>query len=88
MTVTERKKVTEEWVKAVKKTDQHLMVQIGGAPLPDVLELVLNQIILLCSDVFDVLFRQSMLIQLVRTLFSVYLISITSLQLLQILLDT
>ncbi|KAJ3648927.1 hypothetical protein Zmor_020694 [Zophobas morio] len=39
MTVTERKKVTEEWLQAVKKTDQHLMVQIGGAPLPDVLEL-------------------------------------------------
>ena len=40
MNVAERKKVTEEWVKAVKKTNQHLMVQIGGAPLPDVLELV------------------------------------------------
>ncbi|XP_063919391.1 N-acetylneuraminate lyase-like [Zophobas morio] len=39
MNVAERKKVTEEWVKAVKKTNQHLMVQIGGAPLPDVLEL-------------------------------------------------
>ncbi|RZC40913.1 DHDPS domain containing protein [Asbolus verrucosus] len=39
MNVEERKRVTEEWVKAVKKTNQHLMVQIGGAPLPDVLEL-------------------------------------------------
>jgi N-acetylneuraminate lyase len=39
MNVNERKQVTEAWVKAVKKTNQHLMVQIGGAPLPDVLEL-------------------------------------------------
>lgn len=40
MNVNERKQTTEEWVKAVKITKQHLMVQIGGAPLPDVLELV------------------------------------------------
>lgn len=40
MSVKERKAVTEEWVKAVKTTNQHLMVQVGGAPLPDVLELV------------------------------------------------
>ena len=39
-TVEERKAIIEEWVKAVKLTKQHLMVQVGGAPLPQVLELV------------------------------------------------
>ncbi|XP_011158133.1 N-acetylneuraminate lyase [Solenopsis invicta] len=39
MSVTERKLVTETWVKAVQKTKQHLMIQVGGAPLPDVIEL-------------------------------------------------
>lgn len=39
-TLEERKAITEEWVKAVKLTKQHLMVQVGGAPLPHVLELV------------------------------------------------
>lgn len=40
MSVAERKLVAEAWAKAVRTTKQHLMVQIGGAPLPDVLELV------------------------------------------------
>ncbi|XP_051171670.1 N-acetylneuraminate lyase-like [Leptopilina boulardi] len=39
LSLTERKLISEEWAKAVKKTKQHLMIQIGGAPLPDVLEL-------------------------------------------------
>jgi N-acetylneuraminate lyase len=39
MTVVERKEVTEVWSKVVKDTKQHLMVQIGGCPLPDALEL-------------------------------------------------
>lgn len=39
MTVSERKLLTESWVKAVQLTKQHLMVEIGGCPLPDVLEL-------------------------------------------------
>ncbi|XP_043264477.1 N-acetylneuraminate lyase-like [Colletes gigas] len=39
MSVTERKLITEAWANAVKRTKQHLMVQVGGAPLPDVLEL-------------------------------------------------
>ncbi|KAG5874038.1 hypothetical protein JTB14_008000 [Gonioctena quinquepunctata] len=39
MTVKERKSVVEEWAKAVKSTKQHLMVQVGGCPLPDVLDL-------------------------------------------------
>ncbi|XP_076629686.1 N-acetylneuraminate lyase isoform X2 [Colletes latitarsis] len=39
MSVTERKLITEAWASAVKRTKQHLMVQVGGAPLPDVLEL-------------------------------------------------
>lgn len=40
MSVVERKLVTEAWVKATKNTKQHLMIQIGGAPFPDVIELV------------------------------------------------
>ncbi|XP_011881215.1 PREDICTED: N-acetylneuraminate lyase-like isoform X2 [Vollenhovia emeryi] len=40
MSIAERKLVTEAWVKATKETKQHLMVQVGGAPLPDVIELV------------------------------------------------
>lgn len=40
MSVTERKLVTEAWVNAIKRTKQHLMIQVGGAPLPDVIELV------------------------------------------------
>lgn len=40
MSVIERKLVTEAWVKATKNTKQHLMIQIGGAPFPDVIELV------------------------------------------------
>lgn len=40
MSVAERKLVAEAWGWAVKKTKQHLMIQIGGAPLPDVIELV------------------------------------------------
>lgn len=40
MSVNERKLVTEAWVQVVKETKQHLMVQVGGAPLPDVIELV------------------------------------------------
>ncbi|XP_071628586.1 LOW QUALITY PROTEIN: N-acetylneuraminate lyase-like [Temnothorax longispinosus] len=39
ISVAERKLVTEVWVKAVKETKQHLMIQVGGAPLPDVIEL-------------------------------------------------
>lgn len=40
MSVSERKQVAETWAMAVKTTKQHLMIQVGGAPLPDVLELV------------------------------------------------
>ncbi|KAL0119244.1 hypothetical protein PUN28_009673 [Cardiocondyla obscurior] len=39
MSVDERKLVAESWTKAVRDTKQHLMVQVGGAPLPDVIEL-------------------------------------------------
>jgi len=39
MTVEERKLVTEVWAQVCAQTQQHLMVQVGGAPLPDVLEL-------------------------------------------------
>lgn len=40
MNVDERKAVTEAWLKAAKTTKQHVMVQVGGTNLPDVLELV------------------------------------------------
>ncbi|CAK9829886.1 N-acetylneuraminate lyase [Anthophora retusa] len=39
MTTNERKLVAEAWANAVKVTKQHLMIQVGGASLPDVLEL-------------------------------------------------
>ncbi|XP_018340641.1 PREDICTED: N-acetylneuraminate lyase-like [Trachymyrmex septentrionalis] len=39
MSIAERKLVAEAWVKAVEETKQHLMIQVGGAPLPDVIEL-------------------------------------------------
>lgn len=39
LSVQERKETAEAWVAAAKHTNQHVMVQVGGAPLPDVLEL-------------------------------------------------
>lgn len=38
--VKDRKNLTEKWMRAKEITNQHVMVQIGGAPLPDVLDLV------------------------------------------------
>lgn len=40
LSIDERKKVTEAWAAAVKVTKQHLMIQVGGAALKDVQELV------------------------------------------------
>lgn len=40
LTLPERLKLIDEWVKVCDETKQHLMVQIGGAPLKDVLEMV------------------------------------------------
>ncbi|XP_071448018.1 N-acetylneuraminate lyase-like isoform X2 [Hetaerina americana] len=39
MNVEERQKVTERWKEVCSTTCQELMVQVGGAPLPDVLKL-------------------------------------------------
>lgn len=39
MNIIERKAICESWSAATKITKQHLMIQVGGAPLPDVLEL-------------------------------------------------
>ncbi|XP_063699839.1 N-acetylneuraminate lyase A-like [Culicoides brevitarsis] len=39
LSVSERKSVTEAWTKVCKELDIALMVQIGGAPYPDVVEL-------------------------------------------------
>ncbi|XP_046385357.1 N-acetylneuraminate lyase B-like isoform X2 [Ischnura elegans] len=39
MNVEERQKVTEAWKEAASSTHHNIMVQVGGAPLPDVLKL-------------------------------------------------
>lgn len=39
MSVDERKTNAEAWVDAAKETKQHVMVQVGGCPLPDVKKL-------------------------------------------------
>ncbi|CAL7943933.1 unnamed protein product [Xylocopa violacea] len=39
MNASERKSVAEAWTNTIKKTKQHLMVQVGGTSLPDVLDL-------------------------------------------------
>ncbi|XP_038206673.1 N-acetylneuraminate lyase-like [Zerene cesonia] len=39
LSVAERKKIIDEWVKAGKKTGLHIMVQVGGAPMADVQDL-------------------------------------------------
>ncbi|XP_060522437.1 N-acetylneuraminate lyase-like [Cylas formicarius] len=39
LSVRERKDLAQAWSETVKNTSQHLMVQVGGCPLPDVLEL-------------------------------------------------
>ncbi|KAI4466919.1 dihydrodipicolinate synthase [Holotrichia oblita] len=37
--VRDRKVLIEKWMETKKTTNQHVMVQVGGAPLPDVLKL-------------------------------------------------
>ncbi|KAL4702755.1 hypothetical protein ACJJTC_002295 [Scirpophaga incertulas] len=39
LSVADRMKIVDEWVKASKNTNLHIMVQVGGAPLADVLAL-------------------------------------------------
>uniref|UniRef100_A0ABD2VWI6 N-acetylneuraminate lyase n=1 Tax=Trichogramma kaykai TaxID=54128 RepID=A0ABD2VWI6_9HYME len=39
LSTNERKKIAEAWAKAVKKTKQHLMIQVGGTSLNEVIEL-------------------------------------------------
>lgn len=39
LNVDERKRIAEAWREATQITKQHLMIQIGGGSLPDVLEL-------------------------------------------------
>lgn len=41
LTVHERMKVTEEWMKYCKPANITVMVQVGGAPLRDVQEMVI-----------------------------------------------
>lgn len=41
LTVHERMKVTEEWIKYCKPANITVMVQVGGAPLRDVQEMVI-----------------------------------------------
>lgn len=40
LSVADRKKIADAWVNAGKGNGLHIMVQVGGAPLKDVLELV------------------------------------------------
>lgn len=40
MTTKERKLVTEAWTETIKKTNQTLMVQVGGSSLTDVKDMV------------------------------------------------
>jgi N-acetylneuraminate lyase len=47
MTVNERKVTTEAWAAAVKETNQILMVQVGGACLKDVQEMVNSTLLLI-----------------------------------------
>lgn len=42
LNIKERNLIVELWIKARAQTKQHIMVQVGGAPLPDVLEMVKN----------------------------------------------
>ena len=44
MNVKERKQVMEAWAEQCKQKKQHLMVQVGGAALPDVIKLVIFNI--------------------------------------------
>lgn len=39
--VRERKVIAEKWMEIKQTTNLHIMIQVGGAPLPDVLELVI-----------------------------------------------
>lgn len=39
LAVSDRKKLVDEWVKVAKSTGLHVQVQVGGAPLADVLDL-------------------------------------------------
>ncbi|XP_032457066.1 N-acetylneuraminate lyase-like isoform X2 [Nasonia vitripennis] len=39
MSVNERKEIAEAWSEATKSHDQHMVLQVGGAPLADVKEL-------------------------------------------------
>lgn len=52
MNVDERKKVAEAWAEAVKETKQHLMIQVGGACLKDVKELVCTSMFILAYEKF------------------------------------
>lgn len=40
LTCGERMKITEEWAKACTKTNQHLMVQVGGTSFKEVQDMV------------------------------------------------
>lgn len=41
LTPEERKSLTEYWVETCKEKNQFLMVQIGGAPLKSVIDMVI-----------------------------------------------
>ena len=41
MSVKERQEIAEAWSESAKRNDQHMIIQVGGAPLPDVKNLVI-----------------------------------------------
>lgn len=52
LTLSERRSLTEEWVQQCEKNGQFLMVQIGGVPLKDVIELVSQNQIFITQILF------------------------------------
>lgn len=50
LSVGDRKNVIDAWVKVAKTTSLHIQVQVGGAPLADVLDLV-SDIMITFTDV-------------------------------------
>lgn len=50
MSVKERKEIAEAWSDSAKRNSQHLVIQVGGAPIADVKELVrIQRLIKICT---------------------------------------
>lgn len=69
LTLSERQQVVDAWATAVKHTNQKLMVQVGGAPLKDVLQLVEHAKLVKAESILclpDLYFKPSSEIELVK----------------------